>query len=65
MASICAPVSCTRVYHARRSELKSWRCVPSHQPASRDRFSGVPTYRTYSSNVMPVANRSGVITPTL
>jgi len=43
IALVWASLSPTCLYHSRRRPLKSIRCGPSNQPASRWRFSGVPT----------------------
>src|SRR5712691_441067 len=50
-------------YLERSRPLKSIRFGPSHQPASRARFSGVPVYVTYWSKVMPCEKRSAVTAP--
>ena len=63
IAAVWASLSRARSYHARSGPLKSWRCGPSHQPASRARFSGVPMKSRYCAMVMPRAKRSGVTRP--
>src|SRR5712692_10077595 len=63
IAPTWASMSRVLSYLERSRPLKSIRFGPSHQPASRVRFSGDPVYVTYWSNVMPCENRSAVTAP--
>src|SRR5215475_2361297 len=67
MPATCSSVSRAFAWRSRRYALQStrgrtWQKRRMSKPC-RPRFSGEPTKVTYSSKVMPLANRSGVITP--
>ena len=53
LAKMLASLGRKLAWSSRDRALKSTRAVPAHHPASRARFSGVPTSSAYSANVIP------------